>query len=44
MTIEKAIEMITEYISEPNNINKEWVECLILCKKALIRMDKEETK
>ena len=35
MTTEKSIEMIDEYLLEPNNINKEWVECLQLCKQAL---------
>lgn len=27
--------MIDEYLLEPNNINKEWVECLQMCKQAL---------
>ena len=35
VTSEKAIEMINEYIAEPNSINKDWVEALSLCKTAL---------
>lgn len=31
MTIEKALQMIDEYLME-DNINAEWVECLKLCK------------
>ena len=38
MDKEKAIEMIDEYLLEPNNINKEWVECLQLCKQALEKL------
>lgn len=36
MTIEKAIEMIEEYLLEPNNIDKSWVEVLEMCKQALL--------
>ncbi len=36
MDKEKAIEKIDEYLLEPNNINKEWVECLQMCKQALL--------
>ena len=36
MTTEKAILMIDEYLEEPNSINKEWVECMRLCKQALL--------
>ncbi len=36
MTINRAIEMIDEYLLEPNNINREWIEVLSLCKKALL--------
>ena len=35
MTKERAIAMIDEYLLEPNNIDKAWVEVLELCKKAL---------
>ena len=41
MTIEKAIKMITEYIAEPNYVNKEWVECLLLCKNILQEKQKK---
>ena len=37
MTIEMAIKMIDEYLLEPNNIDKDWVEVLYLCKDALLR-------
>lgn len=44
MTIEKAIEMIEEYLLEPNNINKEWVECLQMCKQALVENDQQKAE
>lgn len=36
MTTEKAIKMIDEYLLEPNSIHKDWVECLRLCRQALV--------
>ena len=41
MTKEKATAMIDEYLLEPNNISKEWVECLKLCREALKEVDDE---
>ena len=41
MTKERAIAMIDEYLLEPNNISKEWVECLRLCREALKEEDDE---
>ena len=38
MTVEKAIRMIDEYLTEPHSINKEWVECLLLCREALEKL------
>ena len=38
MDKEKSIEMIDEYLLEPNNINKEWVECLQMCRQALEKL------
>lgn len=35
ITKKQAIAMIDEYLLEPNNISKEWVECLRLCRGAL---------
>ena len=35
MDLNKAIEMIDEYLLEPNCIHKDWVECLRLCRKVL---------
>ena len=35
MTKEKAIEMINEYLLEPNSIDKNWVEALKMCRQAL---------
>lgn len=35
MTVNKAIEMIDEYLTEPHSVNREWVECLTLCKDAV---------
>lgn len=40
MTKEKAIEMINEYLLEPNSIDKNWVEVLKMCKNALVENDK----
>ena len=36
LTTGKAVSMIDEYLEEPNSINKEWVECMRLCKQALL--------
>jgi hypothetical protein len=41
MTKEQAIAMIDEYLLEPNNISKEWVECLRLCRAALVKEEGE---
>ena len=40
MTKEKAIEMIDEYLSEPNNIRPEWIECLLFCRQALLENER----
>ena len=36
MKIKKAIEMIDEYLLEPNNIQKDWVEVLKICRCLLV--------
>lgn len=38
MDYKKYIQMIDEYLQEPNNINLEWVECLTVCRIGLERM------
>ena len=40
MTAKKVIEMIDEYLLEPNNISKEWVECLQVCRQVVIEQNK----
>ena len=35
MKINRIIEMIDEYLTEPHSINREWVEALMICKKML---------
>ena len=35
MEIKKAIEMIDEYLLEPNNISKDWIEVLQMCRTSL---------
>jgi hypothetical protein len=44
MTTKKAIEMIDEYLLEPNNIDKMWVEVLELCKEALMKVNSQQTE
>lgn len=46
VTTEKAIRMIDEYLTEPHSVNREWVECLRLCRQALERQTpkKPDTK
>lgn len=44
MTIDKAIEMIDEYLLEPNSINREWVECLRMCKSALLENGRQKAE
>jgi Zn finger protein HypA/HybF involved in hydrogenase expression len=36
MTSKRVIEMIDEYLLEPNSIQSEWVEALKLCRRVLI--------
>ena len=36
MDEKQALEMIKELMLEPNNIAKEWLECMKVCKNALI--------
>lgn len=38
MDYKKYIQMIDEYLQEQNNINREWVECLTVCRICLERM------
>ena len=45
MDYKKYIQMIDEYIQEPNNINREWVECLTVCRGLLeMKMSKKKSK
>lgn len=44
MTVKKAIQMIDEYLLEPNSIHKEWVEILLMCRKALADADFKEAE
>lgn len=37
MTIEKALEMIDEYLLEPNSIHRDWIDILNMCKEALVK-------
>lgn len=38
MDCKKCIQMIDEYLLEPNNINRDWVECLTVYRGCLERM------
>ena len=44
MTTEKAIKMIDEYLLEPNSIHRDWVECLQLCREALVKNDRQKAE
>lgn len=35
ITKEQVIKMIDEYIAEPNSINSEWLEALLICRKCI---------
>ena len=37
MTKERAIEMIDEYLLEPEYIHEEWIEVLLLCRQLLTK-------
>lgn len=39
--IKKAIEMIDDYLQEPNSIAEDWYKVMKLCRKALKEMLKE---
>jgi hypothetical protein len=32
-----ALKMIDDYLTEPNGISREWVECLIYCRECIKR-------
>lgn len=44
MTIEKAIEMIDEYLMEPNSIHQDWVDLLVMCRRALLNNNEKHSK
>lgn len=35
MDYQKCIELIDTSIEEPNSLNSEWVECLLVCRRLL---------
>lgn len=38
----KYIKLIDLYLEEPNNIRKEWVECLQYCRNLILKNIKEK--
>ena len=44
MTDNKIIELIDDYLTEPHNISKEWVEALVVCRQALIDREKQKAE
>lgn len=42
MNYQKFIDLIDSYIEEPNNINDEWAECLIVCRRLLEKEQRKE--
>ena len=44
MNYQKYIDLIDSYIEEPNNINSEWVECLLVCRELLQKATAKECK
>ena len=44
MTNEKVIEMIDEYLSEPNSIHRDWIQALIICKQALVENERQKAE
>lgn len=45
MTNKKALEMIDEYLlTDPNNIDKDWFMCLVICRQALVDSEKLEKR
>ena len=35
----KALDMIDSYLTEPNSISKEWVECLLYCRECIKQVE-----
>ena len=35
----KVLKMIDEYLTEPNSIDPEWIECLLFCRKCINNME-----
>ena len=44
ITTEKAIEMIDEYLLEPNSISKDWIKCMQLCKQAILDSESQKAE
>ena len=42
MNYQKFIDLIDSYIEEPNNINPELVECMIVCRGLLVKEQRKE--
>ena len=42
MNYTKYIRLIDEYLEEPHSIDKEWVECLRVCRELLVERRKED--
>ena len=40
----EALKLIDEYLLDRNNISKEWIECLEICKRAILENDRLKRK
>lgn len=38
----RALKMIDEYLTEPNSIAPEWVECLLFCRKCILKTEESD--
>ena len=44
MRKDEALRLIDEYLLDRNNISKEWIECLEICKRSILENDSLKRK
>lgn len=44
MNKNKAIKMIDEYLTEPNSISREWVDCLLYCRECIKKVEEQNAE
>lgn len=40
----KALKMIDEYLTEPNSISREWIDCLLYCRECIKKVEEQNAE